>query len=67
MGTKRLCSMTQPPCTGALTLRFSRKDVREKKHVRALIAHPGWNEYLIAKAAELASGMTAKKKAKRNK
>jgi hypothetical protein len=49
-----------------LKLRFGKKELRDIR-VRAMIAHPLWEEYLIAKSVELANGLTAKKTVQRRK
>jgi len=43
---------------GSLKLRFGKKELRDISRVRAMMAHPLWEEYLIAKSVELANWLT---------
>jgi hypothetical protein len=52
---------------GALKLRFLKEAVGNGKSIQVMMSHPLWDDYLIIKAAELTSGMTAKKKSQRKK
>ena len=52
---------------GALGLRFAKREVKERFGLKAVMGHPFWDEYLIAKARELANGETSGKKASRSK
>lgn len=52
---------------GALRLRFAKREVEERARVSVAVEHPLWDDYLIAKARELANGETSRKKASRSK